>query len=203
MIVTSWSQDGCDIRAPKRQEDEERAVPPHLLPFIRKTKSLPETPNRLPFKCSWLELCYVPPPTQHQLQGRLGMGVFSWAHCHIKQNQDYASKEEGNWSILGRQQTVPAKDRRRALATLIQFNQYSLGTYEVPDTVPCALTSGFCLRLSRIQRMKLLHRGELLKWTSSYVSSFILFLATKLRRALRMSFHLIFQILWGRHSNIG
>lgn len=107
MIVTSWSQDGCDIRAPKRQEDEERAVPPHLLPFIRKTKSLPETPNRLPFKCSWLELCYVPPPTQHQLQGRLGMGVFSWAHCHIKQNQDYASKEERNWSWVDNKQCLP------------------------------------------------------------------------------------------------
>lgn len=40
--------------------DEERTVPPHPSLFIRKTKSLPETPNRLPFKTPWLELCYMP-----------------------------------------------------------------------------------------------------------------------------------------------
>lgn len=47
------------------------------------------------------------PPTQHQLQGRLGKGVFSWAHCHLKQNQDYASKEEGNWSWVDNKQCLP------------------------------------------------------------------------------------------------
>lgn len=109
------------------------------------------------------------PPTKQQLQGSLGKGVFNWAYCHLKQNQDCVSKE-GKF-ILGKQQAMPAKDQRRSLVAVIQFNKCPLGTY----TIPCAWRNGFCLRLTRIQKMNLLQKGQLPKQTSRHAFSFIFF----------------------------
>lgn len=60
MVVTSWSQDGGDISAPKRQEGEERAVLITSITFYRVNKIFASFPNRLPFTSPWLALYTCP-----------------------------------------------------------------------------------------------------------------------------------------------
>lgn len=69
MVVTSWSQDGWAIGAPKRQEDEERAVQIVSVTFYQENKLFAGFPNRLPLKCPWLALCYTPHPPNTSCKG--------------------------------------------------------------------------------------------------------------------------------------
>lgn len=105
ILVTSWSQGSYNINSTKRQENEKKKLTTSVS-FYQEKNNFARNFQQTSIYMSLARPILHGSPTKHQLQGSMGKGVFNWAYCHLKQNQDYVSKE-GNKQCLPKTKGKP------------------------------------------------------------------------------------------------